>query len=288
MRMLVAKTSNKIIEKIKELLGTVLGAAIMAIGISLFLLPNQLSTGGFSGLATITYYFFNVPMGLATIIFNIPIFIFAFYKLGIKFIGKALLGTVSLSIFIDIFDKFQPITTDRFLASIYGGIIVGLGTSIIFKMGASTGGTDLITNITKAYRPTVKMGEVLTVIDVCIVAVNTIFFREIEIGLYSAIAIFILGRVLDIIFEGINFTKLMIIISDRNEEISAKIHELERGVTGLYGKGMYTEEEKLVLICATPRGEVGKIRTIAEEIDKNCFIIIANAREVFGKGFKSV
>lgn len=286
--MLVAKTSNKIIEKIKELLGTVLGAAIMAIGISLFLLPNQLSTGGFSGLATITYYFFNVPMGLATIIFNIPIFIFAFYKLGIKFIGKALLGTVSLSIFIDIFDKFQPITTDRFLASIYGGIIVGLGTSIIFKMGASTGGTDLITNITKAYRPTVKMGEVLTVIDVCIVAVNTIFFREIEIGLYSAIAIFILGRVLDIIFEGINFTKLMIIISDRNEEISAKIHELERGVTGLYGKGMYTEEEKLVLICATPRGEVGKIRTIAEEIDKNCFIIIANAREVFGKGFKSV
>lgn len=286
--MLATKTSNKIIEKIKELLGTVLGAAIMAIGISLFLLPNKLSTGGFSGLATITYYFLKVPMGIATIIFNIPIFIFAFYKLGIKFIGRALLGTVSLSLFIDMFDKFQPITTDRFLASIYGGIIVGLGTSIIFKMEASTGGTDLISNITKAYRPTVKMGNVLTVIDVCIVAVNTIFFREIEIGLYSAIAIFLLGRVLDVIFEGINFTKLMIIISDKNEEISARIQELERGVTGLYGKGMYTEDEKLVLICATPRGEVGKIRTIAEEIDKNCFIIISNAREVFGKGFKSV
>ena len=209
------------------------------------------------------------------IIYLYEIFIFAFYKLGIKFIGKALLGTVTLSIFIDMFDKFQPITTDRFLASIYGGIVVGLGTSIIFNVGASTGGTDLITIITKAYKPTIKMGEVLTVIDVCIVALNTIFFREIEIGLYSAIAIFILGRVLDIIFEGINFTKLIIIISDRNEEISAKIHELERGVTGLYGKGMYTEEEKLVLICATPRGEVGKIRTIAEEIDKNCFIIIS-------------
>ena len=282
--MQVTKTSNKI----KELLGTVVGAAIMAIGISLFLLPNKLSTGGFSGLATITYYFLKVPMGLATIIFNIPIFIFALYKLGIKFIGKALLGTVCLSVFIDLFDKFQPITTDRFLASIYGGIIVGIGTSIIFKVGASTGGTDLITNITKAYRPAVKMGDVLTVIDVCIVAVNTICFREIEIGLYSAIAIFLLGRVLDIIFEGIHFTKLMIIISDKNEEISARIHELERGVTGLYGKGMYTEDEKLVLICATPRGEVGKIRTIAEEIDKNCFIIISNAREVFGKGFKTV
>ena len=130
------------------------------------------------------------------------------------------------------------------------------------------------------------MGSVLNAIDVCIIAANTIVFKEIEIGLYSAIAIFLLGRVLDVIFEGINFTKLMIIISDKNEEISARIQELERGVTGLYGKGMYTEDEKLVLICATPRGEVGKIRTIAEEIDKNCFIIISNAREVFGKGFK--
>ena len=280
--MLVTKTSNRI----KEILGTIVGAAIMAIGISLFLLPNQLSTGGFSGLATITYYFFDIPMGLATIILNIPLFIVAFYKLGIEFIGKTVLGTLSLAIFLDIFDKFQPITTDRFLASIYGGIIAGLGTSIIFKIGASTGGTDLISNIARAYKPTIKMGNVLTIIDAGIVAINTLCFRQVEIGLYSAIAIFLLGRVLDIVFEGINFTKLMIIISDKNEEISARIHDLERGVTGLYGKGMYTEDEKLVLICAASRGEVGKIRTIAEEIDENCFIIITNAREVFGKGFK--
>lgn len=280
--MRVAKTSNKI----KELLGTILGAAIMAIGISLFLLPNQLSTGGFSGLATITYYFFNIPMGLATIIFNIPIFIFAFYKLGIKFIGKAILGTVSLSILIDMFDKFQPITTDRFLASIYGGIIVGIGTSIILKVGASTGGTDLISNITKAYKPTIKMGNVITMIDVSIVTINTLCFREIEIGLYSAIAIFILGKMLDIVFEGIDFTKLIIIISDKNEEIAQKIQEIERGVTGIFGKGMYTETEKLVLICATPRRDVGKVRTIAKKIDENSFIIITNAREVYGEGFK--
>lgn len=280
--MLVAKTSNKI----KELLGTILGATIMAIGISLFLLPNQLSTGGFSGLATITYYFFDIPMGLSTIIFNIPIFIFAFYKLGIKFIGKAILGTVSLSILIDIFDKFNPITTDRFLASIYGGIIVGVGTSIILKVGASTGGTDLISNITKAYKPTIKMGNVITMIDVSIVTINTLFFRQIEIGLYSAIAIFILGKILDIVFEGIDFTKLIIIISDKNEEIAQKIQDIERGVTGIFGKGMYTETEKLVLICATPRRDVGKVRTIAKEIDENSFIIITNAREVYGEGFK--
>ncbi len=272
--------------KIKEILGTILGSAIMAMGVALFLLPNQLSTGGFSGLATITYYFFDVPMGLANIILNIPLFIIALYKLGIKFIGKTIVGTVSLSIFIDIFDKFKPITTDKFLACIYGGIVVGFGTAIILKMSASTGGTDLISNITKAYKPTVKMGTVITLIDAIIVAINALAFKKIEIGLYSAIAIFLMGKIIDIAFEGINFTKLIIIISDKSEEISNKIQELERGVTGIYGKGMYTEAEKLVLVCATPRKDVGKVKSIAKKVDKNSFIIISNAREVYGEGFK--
>ena len=273
-------------DKIKEIIGTILGSGIMAIGVSLFLLPNQLSTGGFSGLATITYYFFEVPMGLATIILNLPLFIIALYKLGIKFMSKTIVGTISLSIFIDLFDKLEPITTDRFLACIYGGIIVGLGTAIILRMGSSTGGTDLISNIAKGYKPTIKMGNVITWIDATIVAVNALAFQKIEIGLYSAIAIFLLGKIIDIVFEGIDFTKLIIIISDQNEEISQKIQELERGVTGIYGKGMYTQKEKLVLICATPRRDVGRVRTIAKEIDENSFIIITNAREVYGEGFK--
>lgn len=278
--------SFKISNKIKEILGTILGSAIMAIGVSLFLLPNQLSTGGFSGLATITYYFFEVPMGLATIILNLPLFIIALYKLGIKFMSKTIVGTISLSIFIDLFDKLEPITTDRFLACIYGGIIVGLGTAIILRMGSSTGGTDLISNIAKGYKPTIKMGNVITWLDATIVAANALAFQKIEIGLYSAIAIFLLGKIIDIVFEGIDFTKLIVIISDKNEEIAQKIQEIERGVTGIYGKGMYTETKKLVLICATPRKDVGKVRTIAKEIDENSFIIITNAREVYGEGFK--
>lgn len=272
--------------KLKEILGTILGSAIMAIGTALFLLPNQLSTGGFAGLATITYYFFEVPMGLANIILNIPLVIIAIYKLGIKFIGKTIVGTISLSLVIDIFDKMPPLTTDRFLACIYGGIIVGFGTAIILKMSASTGGTDLISSITKAYRPTVKIGNLITIIDAIIVAVNTLAFRRIEIGLYSAIAIFLMGKIIDIVFEGINFTKLVIIISDKSQEISDEIQKLERGVTGLYGKGMYTEKEKIVLICATSRKDVGKVRGLAKKIDNNCFIIISNAREVYGEGFK--
>ena len=273
-------------DKIKEILGTILGSAIMAIGISLFLLPNQLSTGGFSGLATITYYFFEVPMGLATIVLNLPLFIIAFKKLGLKFIGKSIIGTVSLSIFIDLFDKIPVLTTDQFLACIYGGAVVGLGTAMILKMNASTGGTDLISSIAKSYNPTVKMGNIITIIDIIIVVINIVAFRKIEIGLYSAIAIFLMGKIIDIVFEGIDFTKLIIIISDKSEEISNKIQELERGVTGLYGQGMYTKENKLVLICATHRKDVGKVRKIAQETDKNSFIIISNAREVYGKGFK--
>ncbi len=277
-----AKTSDKV----NEILGTILGSAIMAMGVSLFLLPNQLSTGGFSGLATIAYYFLEIPIGLATIILNIPLFIMALYKLGWRFLVKSIVGTLSLSIFLDVFDKCPVLTTDRFLACIYGGTIVGLGTALVLKSGASTGGTDLISNIAKSYKSTIKMGNVITIIDTGIVILNTVAFGKIEIGLYSAIAIFLLGKVLDVVFEGINFTKLIIIISDKSQEIADKVQEIERGLTGIYGKGMYTEKEKLILICASPRRDVAKIRSLAKQIDENAFIIITNSREVYGEGFK--
>jgi len=273
-------------DKIKEIIGTILGSGIMAIGVSLFLLPNQLSTGGFSGISTIAYYFFNIPLGVANIILNIPLFIIALYKLGTKFIGKSIIGTVSLSIFIDLLDIIPPLTEDRFLACIYGGIVIGFGTAIVLKMGASTGGTDLVSNVVRGYKPTVKMGNIITAMDIGIVILNVLAFRKIEIGLYSAIAIFLMGKIIDVVFEGINFTKMLIIISDKSEEISKSIQQLERGVTGLHGKGMYSEKDKLVLICATARKDIAKVRKIAQEIDPNSFIIITNAREVYGKGFK--
>ena len=273
-------------DKIKEIIGTILGSGIMAIGVSLFLLPNQLSTGGFSGISTIAYYFFNIPLGVANIILNIPLFIIALYKLGTKFIGKSIIGTVSLSIFIDLLDTIPPLTEDRFLACIYGGIVIGFGTAIVLKMGASTGGTDLVSNVVRGYKPTVKMGNIITAMDIGIVILNVLAFRKIEIGLYSAIAIFLMGKIIDVVFEGINFTKMLIIISDKSEEISKSIQQLERGVTGLHGKGMYSEKDKLVLICATARKDIAKVRKIAQEIDTNSFIIITNAREVYGKGFK--
>lgn len=270
-----------------EFLGTIVGSAVMAFGVSSFLLPNQLSSGGFSGVATITYYLLNIPMGLMIMILNVPLFILAGYKIGREFFIKSLIGTVSLSVFIDIFDRYPAVTTDRFLACIYGGAIIGIGTAIILRVGASTGGTELIANIIKVYNPYISMSSYLAVIDIIIIALNVIFFKHIEIVLYSAIAIYLYGQMIDIIFEGVYYTKLMFIISDRNEEIAKEITtDVKRGVTGLYGRGMFKEKDKLVLICAASRGDISKIKDIAKKIDGKCFIIIANAREVLGKGFK--
>ena len=259
----------------------------MVFGIASFLLPNQLSSGGVTGIATITYYLLNLPMGTIIMLINIPLFIFAGYKIGKEFFVKSLIGTISLSVFIDILDKYPPVTTDRFLACIYGGIIIGIGTAIILKAGSSTGGTELIANLIKTYNPYISISKYLTIIDIVIISVNVFFFKHIEIGLYSAIAIYLYGQLIDIVFEGIYYTKLLIIISDKNEEISQEIGEqVKRGVTGLYGKGMYSKSHKLVLMCAAPRGDISKIKDIAKNIDNECFIVVTNAREVLGEGFK--
>ena len=278
---------RKIKNWIIDIIGTILGSAIMGFGIASFLLPNQLSSGGFAGIATITYYLLKIPFGAMIFVLNIPLFLFAGYRLGKEFLIKAIVGTISLSLFIDIFDKYPSITTDRFLACIYGGVLIGLGTAIILKVNSSTGGTELIGNIIKTYNPHISMSRNLMIIDMVIIVLNILFFREIEIGLYSVIAIYLYGKMIDIVFEGVYYTKLLFIISDKNQEISDKIgQEVKRGVTGLYGKGMYSNKDKLILICAASRSDISKIKNIAKDIDERCFIVVANAREVLGEGFK--
>lgn len=270
-----------------ETLETIVGAFIMAIATSLFLLPNQLSSGGVAGIATILYYFLKIPMGTTILIFNIPLFLFAAYKLGKGFIFKSIIGTATFSLSIDILDKLTPLTQDRFLACIYGGIVIGLGTAIILKANSSTGGSDLVSMIVKEYNANIRTSNVIIIIDTIIVGLNVLFFKEVEIGLYSAIAIYLMGKMIDIVFEGIYFTKLVIIISNKSQEISQEIGEkIRKGTTGLFGKGMYTNEHKTILLCAASRGDVSRVKQVAKKIDPSSFVIIANAREVVGLGFK--
>ena len=270
-----------------ELLLIMLGAITMAIATSLFLLPNQLSSGGFSGIATITYYLFNLKMGTVIIILNIPLFIIAFIRIGKVFIFKSIFGTVLLSIFIDFFEKFEPLTTDRFLACIYGGILIGLGTSLILKASSSTGGGDMLSFIIRSFKPGLSTSNLIVIFDAIVITLNVICFKELEIGLYSAISIYLMGKVIDVVFEGIGFSKMIFIISKEYEKISNEISkQILRGSTAIYSKGMYTNEEKMMLMCIASRREVIDIRHIAKKIDSESFTIITNVREVYGKGFK--
>ncbi len=272
---------------ILEILETLLGSFIMAVSVSLFLLPNELSSGGFSGIATILYYLFRFPVGTTIIILNIPLFILSTFKIGKKFLIKSLVGTLSLSFFIDILEKIEPLTDDKILASVYGGILTGVGTALILRAHSSTGGSDLAGNLIKEYKPMARTGSLITFIDALIVLLNVIFLRKIEIGLYSSITIYLMGKIIDIIFEGIYFTKLVFIISDKSDQISEIIgKDVKRGVTGIYGRGMFTNKEKLVLMCAIGRNELAELKSKIKNIDSNAFLIIANSREVLGTGFK--
>lgn len=281
----------KIINRTKtisiNLLKIIIGTMIMAIGVDLFLVPSKLSTGGFSGIGTVLYYLWKIPVGTTTIILNVPLFIIAYFKLGRKFTLKTIMGTVSLSYFLNVFEKIKPITNDKVLAFIYGSVAVGIGTAIVLKAKASTGGSDLLASIIRAFNRRVKTGTLIIILDAIVVAINVVFFKDIEIALYSGLAIYIMGKILDIFFEGIDFAKMLLIISPKYKEISDRINiELSRGVTELQGIGMYKKERRKILLCVMSRNEVRHVMTIIEEIDKNAFTIITNAREVYGKGFK--
>ena len=270
-----------------EVLGTIVGSFVMAISVAFFLLPNELSSGGFSGIATIFYYRLKIPMGITIASLNIPLFLMAGYKLGKRFFLKSLIGTISLSVFIDLLDKYKVVTNDKILAAIYGGLLTGIGTAIILKSRSSTGGSDLVTYIINKYNNKIELGHVITIIDAIIVILNVIFLKKIEVGLYSAITIYLMGLMIDVVFEGIFFSKLLFIISNKNQIISNEIQtKINRGITGIYGKGMYENKNKLILMCAVDRRDIANIKKLILSIDKDAFVIVTNSREVLGYGFK--
>lgn len=265
----------------------VIGCLMASFGTAVFLLPNQLSSGGFAGIATIIYYLFKIQMGTTILILNIPLFIIGYFKLGKKFIIKTIIATILYSKFIDVFESFNLFTEDRLLACLYGGILVGIGLALVLKSNTSTGGTDLIAYIVQNYNSDIKMSNIIMFVDIAVVFANIITFKEIEIGLYSAIAIFIVGKMLDIVFEGINFSKLIYIISDKSDEIISAINtEINRGATAIYGQGSFSKENKMIIMCVTKRRGVEKIKKVSKKIDTKSFIIITDAREVYGLGFK--
>ncbi|MBQ3409477.1 MAG: YitT family protein [Clostridia bacterium] len=232
---------SNLMKVFKEYLYIVIGTILMSISTANFLLPNQLSTGGFSGIATVVYYLWKYPAGTVLVILNVPLLLIAFFRIDKNLFFKSIIGTALLSFGINIFERFGSVTSDRFLACVYGGIIMGIGTSIILRAGGSTGGTDLLSYVIRSFNKKYRSSRLILMADTIIIGLNIIFFREIEIGLYSAIAIYLMGKMIDIVFEGFYFTKIMFIISDKHEEIASVIgKKVKRGSTGLYSKGMYS------------------------------------------------
>ena len=290
--MLKIENKNKNIEFVIELIYIGIGAFLIAIGINLFLLPNKMTTGGASGIATIIFYILNIPMGITTILLNLPLIIISIIKLGKQFTIKTIISTLLLSVFLDVFkmEEFaKSLELDLLLACILGGITVGIGLSLTFRADASSGGSDLLANIIYKTKNVESISQLLLVIEVIIISATIFVFKNVNIGVYSLLAMVISTKVIDIVFEGIYYTKVATIITDKKDKIIDKIlYELKRGATIIDAKGALTYSHKYIITCVIARNQVPKIKQIVKDEDKNAIMYFTSANEALGFGFKSL
>jgi len=272
----------------RDYLGITVGSFLVSFGLQALLIPDKIVQGGVSGLATIIHYVFHLPTGLTMLAFNIPLFIWGIKALGASFGAKSFYGSVATSIFVDFLARshlIPKLTDNLLLASIYGGIIVGIGLGIVFRYKATTGGSDLGARLLNHYLG-ISVGQGILIIDFCIIAISALVFgvEEAMIGLLS---LFITSKVVDLLQEGVSYVRTALIISQHPERIAQVVmSELERGVTSFSGRGLYTHTDKEILFCVLAREEITRLKDIVREVDKQAFVIITDAYEVLGEGFK--
>lgn len=269
-------------------------AALMyAVGISLFLDPNSLAPGGISGLAIVIKAAFPaIPLGVGMIIliFNIPIMIVGLWKFGYKFIVSTLYTLVLSSVLMDIIPDvtgIDRITSDPILAALVGGSLFGLAMGILFRLETTSGGVDIIIKLIRQKVLHLKTGQIYIVLDIVVLVLSAIAFRNIEVALYAGVAIFMSSTVMDKVIYGADQATLVYIISEKREEIANKmLEELDLGVTFVQGVGAYTKKDTEIIMCAMRKHTMTKVRNILKETDPYAFMIITSANEVFGEGFK--
>lgn len=269
-------------------MAVIVGSLLMAAGMNLFLIPNRLAAGGFSGFAVILFHLFKIPTGLTIIVLNIPLFVAAWLLLGSDKVGRNLLGSLLFPLAIELTAPYLPVLTwDPLLASVYGGIVMGLGLGLIFRYQGSSGGTALLSLILN--RTTgLTVGQALLGSDLVVIGM-AVFMLGAEAAMYSALSLFISTKVIDLIQEGINPAKTALIITTRGEEINrGLLAELERGVTRITGRGGYTGEERELLLCVISRPQVARLKALVHELDPTAFVIIGSAGAVHGEGFKTL
>ena len=271
-------------------LGITVAVALMATSINLFLQPNSFAPGGVSGISIILNQATNgfVPVWLANLALNIPIFISGIIILGRTFGTKSLYGILSLSFFLWLMPNVRT-TDDLLLASVFGGVIMGLGVGIVFKSGGTTGGSDTLGLLLNKKFPGIGISKFMLMIDSVVVIGSGVVTRNLETPLYSIIVLYVSSRVIDLVLNGVGYAKAVHIISDEPEKIGKSIlANLNRGVTVLKGKGFYTGKDKEVLLCIIGRSQIIKLKELVDDIDKKAFVMVTDATEVLGEGFKPI
>lgn len=268
-----------------EYLFVLIGSGIVAVAFNVFLLPNRIASGGVSGISTILDAVADWEPAYVQWAFNIPLFIAGVILLGKQFGAKTLAGTIFLPFLVFLTKELEAWTLDPLLASLFGGIGVGLGLGIVFKGKASTGGTDLAAQIINKYTG-LSLGTCIAIIDGLIVLSAAIIF-DIERGLYAMIALYVTGKTIDLVQLGFGRTKMALIITENQNEVREGIlNKIDRGVTKLSAYGGYTDNERPVLMCAVDQTEFTKLKQLVQTIDPTAFIIVTDASEVLGEGFK--
>lgn len=268
----------------------VLGTLVYAAGFEFFLYPNSIIVGGLSGIAMIINLLTDLPVGVLTIVLNIPLFILAWKYFGKHFIVGSLVGVVLSSLFIDFFAtlKLSP-TDDMLLACVIGGGVKGIGLGMVYYAGATTGGVDIVAKFLRRRFPYINFGTLVLVMDCVIIVAFALIFNNIEGALYAILAMVVVSKMIDLVLYGIDNSNVCYIISEKSEELIENITgTLHRGVTILEGEGAYSHKSKQVLFCVIKRPQISAIRKMIRDIDEDAFFIVTDAKNVFGRGFGDI
>lgn len=262
---------------------------IYAVAVSLFLDPNSLAPGGVTGIAIILNRLSGLETGTWVLIINIPIIILGMWKFGLHFILSTLYCTAATSFFINLLAAFGVATEDRFLAAVVGGALMAVGIGLVFKAGATTGGTDIIVKLLRLRFPHLKTGSLFLITDAIIVTASAFVFKDLDVALYAGLVVFVNSVLLDVVLYGRDGAKLIFIISDAHASITKRLlEELDIGVTYISGTGAYSGKEKNVIMCVMKKQISSQVEVIVREEDPAAFMIVTSATEIFGEGYKSI
>lgn len=279
---------KKLLRWARDIVVITAGCALFGLGFDLFLQPNQINVGGMSGVGQIISHLTGFgSVAFWTFLINVPLFLLGLKSIGQQFFIGSLLGMLLSNLFLELFSGLPVPQTEPLLAVLYGGLLSGLGLGMIFAIGASTGGSDILSRLLRPKFPNLPIGKIMLAIDAAVVILTGIVFQDINKTLYSAVCIYISSVMLDTVVYGMDYSTVALIISDHHDEIGKKICEqMERGVTILDGRGFYSGKDKQVLLSAIKKKQVAELKQIVIDVDPDAFIILQDAHQVLGDGFK--